>query len=107
MFTLAKKQQIGGYIIAFPIREGDYAETYRVKDSDGKNRFLKLINYAKLHRTQFDVEGRVLEVEIAKNSTILTSPGILIAVMSFSKGLNSFTLFRLHKRGNCRSVYGS
>ena len=66
MFTLAKKQQIGGYIIAFPIREGDYAETYRVKDSDGKNRFLKLINYAKLHRTQFDVEGRVLEVEIAK-----------------------------------------
>lgn len=66
MFTLAKKQQIGGYIIAFPIKEGDYAESYRVKDSDGKNRFLKLINCAKLHRTQFDGDGRVLEVEIAK-----------------------------------------
>lgn len=66
MFTLAKKQQIGNYTITFPIKEGDYAETYRVKDSKGKNRFLKLINCAKLHRTQFDSEGNVLEVEIAK-----------------------------------------
>lgn len=66
MFTLAKKQQIGNYTIMFPVKEGDYAETYRVKDSAGKNRFLKLISYAKLHRTQFDSEGNVLEVEIAK-----------------------------------------
>lgn len=66
MFTLAKKQQIGNYTITFPIKEGDYAETYRVKDSKGKNRFLKLINCAKLHRTQFDSDGNVLEVEIAK-----------------------------------------
>lgn len=66
MFTLAKKQQIGDYTITFPIKEGDYAETYRVKDAAGKNRFLKLINCAKLHRTQFDNDGRVLEVEIAK-----------------------------------------
>lgn len=66
MFTFAKKQQIGNYTITFPVKEGDYAETYRVKDSAGKNRFLKLINCAKLHRTQFDSEGNVLEVEIAK-----------------------------------------
>lgn len=66
MFTLAKKQQIGNYTITFPVKEGDYAETYRVKDSAGKNRFLKLINCAKLHRTQFDSDGNVLEVEIAK-----------------------------------------
>lgn len=66
MFTLAKKQQIGNYTITFPVKEGDYAETYRVKDPMGKNRFLKLINCAKLHRTQFDLEGNVLEVEIAK-----------------------------------------
>lgn len=66
MFTLAKKQQIGNYTITFPVKEGDYAETYRVKDAVGKNRFLKLINCAKLHRTQFDSEGNVLEVEIAK-----------------------------------------
>lgn len=66
MFTLAKKQQIGGYTITFQVKEGDYAETYRVKDLAGKNRFLKLINCAKLHRTQFDADGNVLEVEIAK-----------------------------------------
>lgn len=66
MFTLEKKQQIGDYTIAFPVKEGDYAETYRVKDVGGKNRFLKLINCAKLHRTQFDSDGNVLEVEIAR-----------------------------------------
>lgn len=67
MFTLSKKQHIADYTITFPIKESDYAETYRVKDRAGKNRFLKLINCAKLHRTQFDSEGRVLEVEIAKH----------------------------------------
>ncbi len=65
MFTLTKKKQICNYTITFPIKESDYAETYRVKDSAGKNRFLKLINCAKLHRTQFDSDGKVLEVEIA------------------------------------------
>lgn len=66
MFTLAKKQHIGNYTITFSVKVGDYAETYRVKDLAGKNRFLKLINCAKLHRTQFDSDGNVLEVEIAK-----------------------------------------
>lgn len=63
---LQKKEKIGAYIVTFPIKEGAYAETYRVKDSLGKNFFLKLINYAKLHRTQFTEGGKVLEVEIAK-----------------------------------------
>ena len=66
MFTLAKRQQLGNYIITFQVKEGDYAETYRVKNADGKNRFLKLINCAKLHRTQFDANGNILEVQIAK-----------------------------------------
>ncbi len=66
MFTLNRKQSIGNYTVTFQIKEGDYAETYRVKDSAGKNRFLKLINCAKLHRTQFDKDGNILEVEIAK-----------------------------------------
>lgn len=66
MYTLTKKQQIGECIITFPIKEGTYAETYRVKDSGGTNRFMKLIHCAKLHRTQFDKEGHILEVEIAK-----------------------------------------
>lgn len=63
---LAKKQYIDSYIVTFPIKEGSYAETYRVKDNEGKNYFLKLIDYAKLHHTQFDENGRVLELEIAK-----------------------------------------
>lgn len=74
MFTLTKKQQLGNYAITFLIKEGDYAETYRVKDSTGKNRFLKLINCAKLHRTQFDEEGNILEVEIVK---FLNHPNIV------------------------------
>ena len=63
---LAKKQNIDSYIVTFPIKEGAYADTYRVKGVDGKNYFLKLIDYSKLHHTQFDDEGNVLEVEIAK-----------------------------------------
>lgn len=74
MFTLTKKQQLGKYAITFPVKEGDYAETYRVKDSIGKNRFLKLINCAKLHRTQFDTEGNILEIEIVKS---LNHPNIV------------------------------
>lgn len=74
MFTLERKQSIGNYTVTFQIKEGDYAETYRVKDSAGKNRFLKLINCAKLHRTQFDKDGNILEVEIAK---LLNNPNIV------------------------------
>lgn len=61
-----KSQKIGDYTVAFPIKEGAYAESYRVKDAAGKNYFLKLFNYSKLHRTQFDGDGNVLELEIAK-----------------------------------------
>lgn len=66
MSILSKNQKIGGYTVAFPIKQGGYAETYRVKDSLGKNFFLKLINCAKLHRSQFDEDNNVLEVQIAK-----------------------------------------
>lgn len=62
----ARKQQIGKYAVSFPIKEGRYAETYRVKDENGKNCFLKLFNYAKLHRTQFADDGSVLELEISQ-----------------------------------------
>lgn len=63
---LEKKQYIGSYIVTFPIKEGSYAESYRVKDSNGRNYFLKLIDYIKLHHTQFDENNHVLELEIAK-----------------------------------------
>lgn len=61
-----KNDKIDSYTVAFPHKQGSYAETYRVKDTSGKTRFLKLINYSKLNRNQIDDNGRVTEVEIAK-----------------------------------------
>lgn len=66
MPILSKKQKIGKYTVTFFIKQGSYAETYRVKDSLGKNFFLKLINCAKLHRSQFDRDSNVLELQIVK-----------------------------------------
>lgn len=61
-----KNDKINSYTVAFPHKQGSYAETYRVKDISGKTRFLKLINYSKLNHNQIDENGRVIEVEIAK-----------------------------------------
>ena len=74
MFTLSKQQQIGRYTIAFPIKEGDYAETYRVKDSTGKNFFLKLIDLSKLNSKQFDEDGGVIEIEVVRQ---LNHPNVM------------------------------
>ena len=52
--------------MVFPHKEGSYAETYRVKDLSGKLRFLKLIYYSKLTYSQFDKNGGLIEVEVAK-----------------------------------------
>ena len=52
-----KNDKIGIYTVAFPHKQGYYAETYRVKDTSGKTRFLKLINYSKLNRNQIDDNG--------------------------------------------------
>ena len=61
-----KNDKIDSYTVVFPHKQGSYAETYRVKDTSGKTRFLKLINYSKLNRNQIDDNGRVTEVEIAE-----------------------------------------
>lgn len=66
MPILSKQQSIGSYTVAFSIKDSTYAETYRVKDASGKNFFLKLFNYAKLHHTQFYENGDVLELVISK-----------------------------------------
>ena len=50
-----KQQQIANYTVVFPHKQGSYAETYRVKDFNGKLRFLKLISFAKLNHSQYNV----------------------------------------------------
>lgn len=62
-----KNDKIASYTVTFPHKQGSYAETYRVKDVNGKTRFLKLINYSKLSRNQLDDNGCVTEVEISKH----------------------------------------
>lgn len=57
---------IGPYTVAFPIKKGDYAESYRVRDAAKRVYYLKLINYACLDRSQFSKEGKSLEIEIGK-----------------------------------------
>jgi transitional endoplasmic reticulum ATPase len=55
------------YFVVFFIKHGSNAETYRVKGKDGKLYFLKLFNYAKLHRSAFDSENNLLEIEFLKS----------------------------------------
>ena len=74
MFVLDKSQQICCYTITFPIKEGDYAETYRVKDTAGKNYFLKLIDLAKLGSKQYDERGDVIELAVMQG---LKHPNIM------------------------------
>lgn len=54
------------YSVLLFIKQGSNAETYRLKGSDGKLYFLKLFNYAKLHRSAFDSENNLLEIEFLK-----------------------------------------
>ncbi len=50
------------YTVQFFIKSGSHAETYRVKDKQGRNLFLKLFHLSKLHRTQFDGDGNIKEI---------------------------------------------
>jgi transitional endoplasmic reticulum ATPase len=64
---LSKGQSIDEkYEVAFFLKKGSYAETYRVKDREGKTKLLKLFAFSKLHRTQFDENGDVLEIQVLK-----------------------------------------
>jgi transitional endoplasmic reticulum ATPase len=62
------------YTVTFFLKKGSYAETYRVKDKQKTTKLLKLFSYSKLHRTQFDQNGDVLEIEILKK---LNHPNIV------------------------------
>lgn len=62
-----KNHKIADYTVLFPHKESDYAETYRVKSSDGKTLFLKLICFARLKSSQFNSDGKIIEVEVAQH----------------------------------------
>ena len=64
----------GVYQVLFFIKSGANAETYRVKGADGKLYFLKIFNYTKLHRSAYDSESNLLEIEILK---ALSHPNIV------------------------------
>lgn len=64
---LAKDFVIDGkYTVKFFLKKGDYAESYRVKDADGKTRFLKLFFMSKLNPKQFAKDGQIREIEHLK-----------------------------------------
>ncbi len=72
---LSKGQVIDDkYTVTFFLKKSSYAETYRVKDKEKKTKLLKLFSYSKLHRTQFDLNGDVLEIKILKK---LNHPNIV------------------------------
>jgi transitional endoplasmic reticulum ATPase len=59
---------IDKYSVLFAIKQGLYAETYRVKGNDGKLYFLKLFNYSQLHKSAFDENNNIIEIEIVKSN---------------------------------------
>ena len=67
MFLFKKNDNIGKYVVVFPHKEGRYAQTYRVKDENGKVKFLKLIFMEELEVYQYDKDGQVIEVELASS----------------------------------------
>jgi len=65
MFLFKKNQNIGNYQVVFPHKESSYAQTYRVKDSEGKVKFMKLIFMEDLEIFQYDKDGQVIEAELS------------------------------------------
>lgn len=63
---LEKNNNFQGYIVSGLIKVGGYAESYRVKDSTGKNYFLKIVDFGKIHSSQLDSEGNLVEEYISK-----------------------------------------
>lgn len=54
------------YEVSFPVKKGYYAESYRVKDPNGDNLFLKFIDTNKLHSTQLTRDGELTEIQYVR-----------------------------------------
>jgi transitional endoplasmic reticulum ATPase len=66
-YLLSKQYSVNSkYTVLFPIKQSVNAQSYRVKCNKGNLYFLKLFNFSKLHRTAFDSEGNILEIEFLK-----------------------------------------
>lgn len=61
-----KNDKIGPYTVLFELKKGQYAETYRVRDLEGKTRFLKLIINSKLSPSQINKQGEIIEIQVAQ-----------------------------------------
>lgn len=66
MFLFSKNEAINNYVVVFQHKEGRFAQTYRVRDENGKAKFLKLIFRERLEPYHYNQEGDIIEVESAK-----------------------------------------
>ena len=103
------------YKVLLFIKHGSNAETYRVKGNDGKLYFLKLFNYSKIHRSAFDADNNLLEIEIVKklkSNNVLKyadSGELFIETKRYGYLVLDFiageTLFEKNKRESLTSLY--
>src|ERR1700760_2620907 len=56
----------GSYSVLLLVKKSSTAESYRIKGIDGKLYFLKIFYPTKLHRSSFDKDKNILEIEILK-----------------------------------------
>lgn len=68
-----RNDKIGAYTVISAVKDGAYAQTYRVRDIRGTKRFLKLIDHSRLHPWQTTDAGEVAEIDIARR---LDHPGL-------------------------------
>ena len=66
MSIFEKGQSIGEFKVESLIKKGVYAESYEVKDKNGKSCFLKLVCLAKLQWYQLDENGNDIEINIVR-----------------------------------------
>lgn len=103
------------YSVSFFLKKGSYAETYRVQNEAKEAKFLKLFDFAKLHRTQFTENGEILEIEMlkqCKHSNLVkhnNSGNIVIDNQKFAYVILDFvsgeTLADKMKRENTLNLY--
>lgn len=103
------------YSISFFLKKGSYAETYRVQNEAKETKFLKLFDFAKLHRTQFTEIGEILEIEMLKQikhsnlvkysdsgNVVIDNQKLAYVVLDFVSGE---TLADKMKRENTLDIY--